>query len=181
MRRAGPPTLYGILAEFTSPQELFDAVLRVREEGYRDVDAYTPFPVEEISEALGHRGSRLPIIVFVGGALGAASGYFLQLWTNAIDYPLNVGGRPLNSWPMFIPITFEMTILFAVLSAVLGMFALNRLPKPYHPVFNWPRFARASRDRYFLGIQSTDPKFDRDATRAFLLSLRPYEVAEVEP
>jgi hypothetical protein len=175
------PRLYGLLAEFHSPQALLDAVRRVHEEGYRAIDAYTPFPIEEVSEAIGHRPSPLPILVFFGGLLGAAGGYLLQYWTNAVDYPLNVGGRPLHSWPSFIPVTFEMTILVAGLSAVLGMLALNKLPMPYHPVFNVPRFALASRERYFLSIQAVDPKFDHDATRAFLEELQPTEVFDVEP
>lgn len=175
------PRLYGLLAEFASPQELLNAARRAREEGYREVDAYTPFPIEEVSEALGHHGSPLPRIVFVGGVIGAASGFFLQYYTSTIDYPLNIGGRPLNSWPAFIPITFETTVLVAGLFTVLGMFALNKLPMPYHPVFNVPRFARASRDGYFLSIQAADPKFDREATRTFLKSLNASEVFEVEP
>jgi hypothetical protein len=175
------PRLYGLLAEFASPQELLAAVERTREEGYRAIDAYTPFPIEAISEALGHHGSPLPKIVFIGGIVGTISGFLLQYWTMAIDYPLNIGGRPLNSWPAFIPITFETTILLAALSTVLGMFALNKLPMPYHPVFNVPRFALASRDRYFLSVQATDPKFDLEATRTFLKSLNASEVFEVEP
>jgi hypothetical protein len=175
------PRLYGLLAEFASPQELLVAAERTREEGYRAIDAYTPFPIEAISEALGHHGSPLPKIVFVGGVIGLVSGFALQFWTSAIDYPLNIGGRPLNSWPSFIPITFETTILVAGLSTVLGMFFLNKLPMPYHPVFNVPRFALASRDRYFLSIQATDPKFDLEATRTFLESLHASEVFEVEP
>lgn len=181
MKRAAAARLYGLLAEFASPQELLDAVHKTREAGYRDIDAYTPFPIEELSEALGHHGSKLPLIVFIGGASGCAAGFLLQYWASVIDYPLNIGGRPLNSWPMFIPITFETTILIAGLSTVLGMFILNRLPMPYHPLFNAPRFALASRERYFLAIQSTDPQFDREATHAFLLGLKPYEVTEVEP
>jgi hypothetical protein len=181
VKSAKEPRLYGLLAEFASPQDLLDAAQRVHEEGYREVDAYSPFPIEEVSHALGHRGSPLPRIVFAGGLVGAVSGYLLQYWTSAVDYPLNIGGRPLNSWPAFIPITFEMTILVAGLSAVLGMFALNRLPLPYHPVFNVPRFEGASRDRYFLSIQAIDPKFDLKATRALLESLKASEVFEVEP
>lgn len=181
MKRAAGAPLYGLLAEFSSPQELLNAARRTADEGYREIDAYTPFPIEEIIEIIDHRRPLLPVIVFVGGAAGCASGYILQYWTSAVDYPLNIGGRPLNSWPMFIPITFEMTILFAVLAAVLGMFALNRLPMPYHPLFNSPRFALASLERYFLAIQSTDPLFDREATRAFLLTLNPTTVSDVEP
>ncbi len=175
------PKVYGLLAEFDSPHDLLSAVRRTREEGYREVDAYTPFPIEEISEALGHHGSPLPWIVLIGGILGATGGFTLQYWTMAVDYPLNIGGRPLNSWPSFIPITFETTILLSALFTVLGMFALNKLPMPYHPVFNVPQFARASRDGYFLSIQAVDPKFDPAATRTFLKSLNAIEVFEVEP
>jgi len=167
------------MVELSSPQELLDAVHAVKAEGYRDVDAYTPFPIEEVCEALGCPASRLPVIVFFGGLVGGLSGYALQAYTAVFDYPLNVGGRPLHSWPSFIPITFETTILGAALSAVLGMFILNKLPMPYHPVFNAPRFALASRERYFLAIQATDPKFDREATRAFLASLGAHEVTDV--
>jgi hypothetical protein len=180
MRPAHEPRLYGLLAEFASPQDLLDAVRAVRAAGYREIDAYTPFPIEEVSEAIGHRGSPLPFIVFFGGLVGAAGGYFFQYWVSAVDYPLNIGGRPLHSWPAFIPVTFEMTILVAGLAAVLGMLALNRLPMPYHPLFSVPRFALASRDRYFLSIQVVDPKFDRAATRAFLLELHPSGVFDVE-
>lgn len=172
--------LYGLLAEFSSPQALLDAALRVKAEGYRDVDAYTPFPIEEVCEALGYGPSRLPVIVFTGGVVGGLTGYVLQAYTTVIDYPLNVGGRPLHSWPMFIPITFELTILGAGIFAVLGMFVLNNLPMPYHPLFNAPRFALASRERYFLAVQATDPRFDREETRAFLLGLDPHEVTDVE-
>jgi Protein of unknown function (DUF3341) len=180
MRPPPAPRLYGLLAEFASPQELLDAVHAARAEGYREIDAYTPFPIEEVYEALGYHGSPLPLIVLAGGALGAAGGYLLQYWVSAVDYPLNIGGRPLHSWPSFIPITFEMTILIAGLSAVLGMLALNRLPTPYHPLFSVPRFALASRDRYFLSIKAADPKFDGSLTRAFLLDLHPSGVFDVE-
>ena len=181
MKRHVTPRLYGLLAEFSSPQDLLDAVVKVREEGYREIDAYTPVPIEEISHALGYHSSPLPRIVFCGGIFGLLAGFGLQYWTSVIDYPLNIGGRPLNSWPSFIPITFEMTILCAVLATVLGMFALNKLPMPYHPVFNVPRFALASRDHYFLSIQCVDPKFDLEKTRAFLMSLKASEVFEVAP
>lgn len=179
--RHRPLPMYGLLAEFASPQELLDAAIRVREEGYREVDAYTPFPIEEVSEALGHKSSPLPKIVFAGGLAGCFLGYALQYWTSVIDYPLNIGGRPLNSWPSFIPITFEMTILVAGLTTVLGMFALNKLPMPYHPVFNVPRFALASRDRYFLSIKAIDPKFDPEQTRELLNTLHASGVYEIEP
>jgi hypothetical protein len=175
------PRLYALLAEFSSPQDLLDAAKKTHEAGYRAIDAYTPFPVEEISEALGHSKSPLPRIVLAAGIIGGISGYLLQYWSSAIDYPLNIGGRPLNSWPAFIPITFETTILVAALSTVLGMFALNKLPMPYHPVFNEPRFALASRDRYFLSIKAADPRFDLEKTREFLKSLNASEVFEIEP
>jgi Alternative complex III, ActD subunit len=172
--------LYGLMAEFASPEALLVAAQRARAAGYRDVEAYTPYPIEEIGEALGHHRSRLPLIVLIGGLLGAVGGFALQYWTAVIAYPLNIGGRPLNSWPAFIVPTFECTILAAALAAVLGMFILNGLPMPYHPVFNVPRFALASRDRYFLVVKRLDPRFDRVATRAFLDGLGPAEVSEVD-
>jgi hypothetical protein len=181
MKTAVTPRLYGLLAEFESPQDLLDAVYKVREAGYREIDAYTPFPIEEISHALGYHRSPMPKIVFCAGLVGCTLGFVLQYWTSVIDYPLNIGGRPPNSWPSFIPITFESTILVAGISTVLGMFALNKLPMPYHPVFNVPRFALASRDRYFLSIQAVDPKFDLSETRAFLEGLNASGVFEVEP
>lgn len=171
--------LYGLMAEFENPTELVAATRRAYQEGYRKMDAYTPIPVEELAEALGFRHTRLPLVVLVGGILGGLLGYGLQYWVSAVAYPLNVGGRPLNSWPSFIPVTFEMTVLFAAAFAVLGMLALNGLPMPHHPVFNAPRFVMASRDRFFLCIEATDPRFDRAATRAFLETLHPRDIAEV--
>ena len=179
-RPAHRPPIYGLMAEFHSAEEVIAAATRVREAGYRRVDAYTPYPIEELSEALGHHRSKLPPIVLTGGLLGGLGGYFLQYWVAVLHYPLNIGGRPLHSWPAFIVPTFECTILAAALSAVLGMFFLNGLPQPYHPVFNVPRFALASRDRYFLVIEARDPKFDRAATESFLLGLNANEVSEVE-
>jgi hypothetical protein len=173
--------LYGLMAEFDSPADLLEAAGRAYEEGYRRMDAYTPFPVHGLAEALGFRRTRLPLLVFFGGIAGCIGGYGLQYWISAIDYPLNIGGRPLNSWPAFIPVTFELTILVAALAAVLGMLALNGLPMPYHPVFNVPEFELASRNRFFLCIESTDPKFDRVETKHFLESLKPHAVFEVEP
>lgn len=172
--------IYGVMAEFHSSEELIEAVHKAREAGFRHLDAYTPYPIEELAEALGHHRSKLPAIVLGGGILGAIGGYALQYWTQVIVYPMNVGGRPYHSWPAFIVPTFETTILAAALSAVLGMFFLNGLPQPYHPVFNVPRFAMASRDRYFLVIESRDPKFDRDAVHQLLAGLNPTEVADVE-
>jgi len=175
-----PGELYGLLAEFPTAQELVDAVRQTRQAGYRRVDAYTPFPIEELSEALGLHGSRLPLIVLLGGILGGLAGFGLQYWVNVIHWQLNIGGRPFNSWPAFIPVTFETTVLVAALAAVLGMFALNGLPMPYHPVFNAPRFALASRDRFFLCIEADDPLFDVDDTTRFLQRLGPRQISEVE-
>ncbi len=172
--------LYGLLAEFDNSDQLIHAAEAAREDGYRQLDAFTPYPIEELSEALGHHHSRLPLLVLIGGILGALGGFGLQYWVSVIEYPLNIGGRPLNSWIAFIPVTFETTILLASVTAVLGMLALNGLPKPYHPVFNAERFALASRDRYFLCIETDDSKFDREATEAFLQGFDPVGVYEVE-
>src|SRR5947207_8053804 len=163
----------GVLAEFENPEELIAAVRLARAAGDRRMDAYTPFPIEEVSEELGFHRTALPWIVLSGGLVGCVSGFILQYWISAIDYPLNIGGRPLNSWPAFIPVTFELTILVAALSAVLGMLALNGLPMPYHPVFNVPRFALATRDRFFLCIEARDPKLEPQATRRFLEGPQP--------
>ena len=171
--------LYGLMAEFATPTALVEAAERARLEGYRQMDAYSPIPIEELSEALGLRRTRLPILVFLGGLLGGIAGYGLEYWTQAIAYPLNVGGRPYNSWPQYIPVTFETTVLGAALSAFVGMWALNKLPMPYHPVFNVPAFARASTDRFFLCIEAKDPKFDVEDTRRFLETLSPLEVTTV--
>jgi ActD protein len=173
--------IYGLMAEFDGPTELLAATRHAYAEGYRRMDAYTPFPIEELSDALGHHHTNLPLIVLIGGIVGCVGGYLLQYWAASIAYPINVGGRPFHSWPAFIPVTFECTILVAALSAVLGMLALNGLPMPYHPVFNVPRFALASRNRFFLCIEARDPKFDREHTRRFLESLKPREVNDVDP
>ncbi len=173
--------LHGLMAEFDDPETLLQATRRAYAEGYRRMDAYSPFPIEELGEALGIHRTAVPLLVLMGGIVGALSGYGLQYWVAAIAYPLNVGGRPFNSWPSFIPVTFEMTVLVAALTAVFGMLALNRLPMPYHPVFNVPRFALATRDRFFLCIEATDPMFDFDGTREFLQRFAPREVSEVVP
>jgi hypothetical protein len=174
------PRLYGLMAEFDNPDTLVAASRRAHREGYRKMDAYTPFPIEELHEAIGVHHTRVPLMVLVGGIVGGLTGYGLQYWVSTIAYPLNIGGRPLHSWPSFVPVTFEMTVLFAALTAVFGMLAMNGLPMPYHPVFNAPRFAMATRDRFFLCIEARDPKFDLDATRRFLESFGPREVTDVE-
>ncbi|MDX1630271.1 MAG: DUF3341 domain-containing protein [Thermoanaerobaculia bacterium] len=172
--------LYGLLAEFSSPGELIDATRKTREEGYREMDAYSPFPSDELVEALGNHHSKLPLLVLIGGLVGCFGGFGLQWWVNEIAYPINIGGRPLNSWPAFIPVTFETTILVAGIVCVLGFFALCGLPQPYHPVFNVERFSAASRDRYFLCVEAEDPTFDLERTREFLENLGATEVSEVE-
>ena len=172
--------LYGLMAEFDTTSQLIAAAERCRAEGYRHVNAYTPFPVEGLAEALGFRRSNVPLITLIGGLLGGAGGFFMQYWMTAISYPQNIGGRPLNSWPMFIPVTFELTVLGASVFAVLGMLALNKLPMPHHPVFNVPRFALASYDRFFLCIEAKDLKFDRGSTEKLLKSLNAHDVCEVE-
>jgi hypothetical protein len=172
--------VYGLLAEFHTPAEVVDAAHRVREAGYTKVDAYSPYPIEELMEALRIGHSRLPRLVLVGGILGALSGWALQYWAAVIEYPMNIGGRPVNAWPAFIIPSFETTILFAAGAAVLGMLALNGLPEPYHPVFNLPNFALATRDKFFICIEAADPKFSRAETAKFLRSLGASEVQEVE-
>jgi hypothetical protein len=172
--------LHGLMAEFNDPGALVAATAKARAEGYRRMDAYSPFPIEELHEAMGGHHSRLPLIVLIGGLVGCVSGFLLQYWVSTIAYPINVGGRPFNSWPAFMPVTFECTILGASLSAVLGMLALNGLPMPYHAVFNVPRFALASRNRFFLCIEARDRKFDLEATRRFLETLGPREVSTVD-
>jgi hypothetical protein len=174
------PPLYGLIAEFEEPTRIVQAARRAYEEGYRRMDAYSPFPIEELTEAIGFRHTRLPLIVLIGGIIGCVGGFALCYWVSAITYPLNIGGRPLNSWPAFIPVTFECTILLAALSAVFGMLALNGLPQPYHPVFNVPSFEQASRNRFFLCIESADPKFREEETRKFLEGLGAREVTGVE-
>jgi len=174
-------TLYGLMAEFDSPSALVEAADKARLAGYRRMDAYSPIPIEELSEALGLRRTRLPILVFLGGLAGGLGGYGLEYWSQVIEYPMNIGGRLYHSWPHFIPVTFETTVLGAALTAFVGMWALNELPQPYHPVFNVPEFVRASTDRFFLCIESGDPRFDREATWTFLEGLRPVGVSEVAP
>ena len=171
--------IYGVMAEFDSPSALVDGARAASAEGYRKLEAYTPFPIEELNDVLHLHKNKLPLIVLGGGILGGLTGFLMQYWIAAIYFPINIGGRPLNSWPSFIIITFELTILFASISAVLGMLALCGLPMPYHPVFNVPRFSAASRNRFFLCIESGDPLFDRAKTAEFLGTLEAREVSEV--
>ena len=173
------PPIYGVMAEFNNPTSLVNAAREARARGYRKLDAYSPFPIEELSEALHLPKSKLPLIVLIGGILGGLTGYLMQYYVTVIYFPINVAGRPLHSWPMYIVITFELTILFAAISAVFGLLALCGLPMPYHPVFNVERFALASRSRFFLCIEARDPLFDRKATEEFLDSLDARRVTEV--
>ncbi len=171
--------IYGLMAEFDNPTALVNATRAAREKGFRKLDAYSPFPIEALSDALHLHRNKLPLIVLIGGIIGGVLGYFLQFYVTVWHYPINVAGRPLHSWPAYIVITFETTVLIAALACVLGLFALCGLPMPYHPTFNVPRFAQASRNRFFLCIESTDPLFDHDRTVEFLETLEPREVSEV--
>ena len=174
------PPVYGLMAELPTAEALIAAARQVHAAGYTKVDAFTPYPIEAVSEALDLPRSKVPFIVLLGGLFGGFGGYLLQYWSQVIRYPMIIGGRPFHSWPAFIVPTFECTILGASLAAVVGMIILNGLPQPYHPVFNVPRFALASRDRFFLVIEARDPKFDSDATRRFLAGLNASEVSDVE-
>lgn len=171
--------LWGLVARFDSPSAVLAASRRVREAGYRRIDAHVPFAVEGLPEALGFGPTWIPFLVLCGALLGGAGGFFMEWYAMAIWYPLNVGGRPLDSWPMFIPITFELAVLVGGLTAFAGLLLLNRLPMPYHPLFNVPSFARATQDRFFLAVEATDPRFDRRATAELLRSLGAEEVSEV--
>lgn len=174
------PKLYGLMAEFENPNDLVEATRKARESGFTKLDAYSPYPIEALTEALDIHDRKLPAVVLGGGILGGLAGYALCYWCSVIEYPMNVGGKPFHSVPAFIVPTFETTILFAAFAAVFGMLALNGLPQPYHPVFNAPRFALASRDRFFLCIEAADAKFDHDETWAFLTKLGPRVVMDVE-
>jgi hypothetical protein len=180
VKRKVRPAVYGLMAEFDNPTDAVAAARRVHEEGYRRIDAFSPYPVEELSEAIGVHSTHMPLIVLIGGILGGLTGYLMQFYIATVYYPINVGGKPLHSWPAFIPITFECTVLGAGLFAVFGMLAMNGLPEPYHPVFNAPNFALASRDRFFVLVESADPKFDRERTAEFLRTLNAREVTDVE-
>ena len=171
--------VYGLMAEFDSAQHLVDAAHHTHQAGYQKIDAYSPFPIEGLAEAMGFTKNRVPLVVLIGGLIGGLTGYLMQWWIATVSYPVNVGGKPYHSWPSFIIVTFEMTILFAGLSAVFGMLALNGLPMPYHPVFNVPRFAMATKDRFFLIVFSSDLKYDPEQTRRFLESQGGRFVTEV--
>ena len=172
--------LYGIMAEFREPEQLLAAARAAYEAGYRKMDAYSPYAVEGVAEAIGFHKTRVPLVVLLGGICGAVTAYVMQWYSAVIHYRLNVGGRPPHSWPAFIPITFELTVLFAAIAAVIGMLAMNGLPKPYHPVFNAPEFKLASQTRFFLCIEADDHVFRADEVREFFLSLGPEKVMEVE-
>jgi hypothetical protein len=172
--------LFGVMGEFSTPEDLLAATKKAREAGYKHVEAYTPFPIEGLAEAVGFKWTAVPLLTLIGGVGGGLTGFGLQYWVAAITYPINIGGRPLNSWPAFIPVTFELTVLGASIFAVVSMLALNKLPQPYHPVFNVERFGQASTDKFFLCIEARDPKFDLVETTKFLQSLHAQHVNEVK-
>jgi hypothetical protein len=172
--------LYGVMGEFETPEAILAAAKKAREAGYKHITAYTPFPVEDLAHTIGFRWTAVPLITLLGGLGGGLTGFGLEYWCSAIAYPINVGGRPLNSWPAFIPVTFELTVLGAATFAVISMLALNKLPQPYHPVFNVDRFARASTDKFFLCIEARDPKFNLAESARFLQSVNAQHVTEVK-
>jgi Alternative complex III, ActD subunit len=172
--------VHGLLAGFETQEAVLEAAERAYRAGYRNMDAYSPFAVDGLANAVGHKKSKaVPLMFLIGGITGALIAYFIQSYSMAVAWPLNIGGKPLNSWPMYIPITFELTVLTSATFGLIGMLALNRLPQPYHPVFNVPEFRRASRDRFFLCVEATDPQFDLARTWRFLESLRPYHLSQV--
>jgi hypothetical protein len=171
--------IYGLMAEFSDNEKILAAAKSAYEHGYRKMDAFTPFPIDGLTESLGRKKPLIPLIVLLAAICGGLGGYFMEWYANVVSYPINVGGRPLNSWPMFIPITFELTILSGALAAIIGMLALNKLPEPHHPVFDAPHFDRASTDKFFLCIEAGDPKFDLEVTRKFLETLESELISEV--
>jgi len=180
MLKPSEPKTYGVVAEFDSPGQLLDAARKTREAGYRQIEAYTPFPLHGLSDAVGFKDEKVPWIVFLGGIVGGSCGYLLQFYTSVIDYPLNVGGKGLNSIPMFFPVTYECTILFASFGAFLGMLALNKLPQPYHGAFNTPNFERASQDKFFLAVEANDKQFDEVETKRFMETMDANNVSLVK-
>lgn len=171
---------YGVLAEFDTPAELVEAARGTHNAGFRKYDAYTPFPIEELIDAMHDHHNPISKIVLIAGLTGACVGFGMQAFANLIHYPMNVAGRPLYAWPMFIPVTFECTVAFAAFTGVLSMLALNGLPTPYHPLFNCPNFNQATRNKFFICIEATDPKFDLAETRKFLEQFNPREISDVE-
>jgi hypothetical protein len=171
--------VYGVMAEFATAQEVLAAARQARAAGYRRLEAYTPYPVEGLAAELGEGRSAIPFLVLIAGLIGAGAGFLMQYWTIGVNYPLNVGGRPINSWPVYIPITFEVMVLVASFTALFGMLYLSGLPRLHRPVFNVPRFTLASQDRFFLCVEAADPRFDREETKRFLAGLTPAEVIEV--
>jgi len=179
MLSSAPSGIYGVMAEFDTPTELVRAATAANAEGYHKMDAYSPFPIEELNHPLHLHHNKLPLIVLVGGIIGGLTGFLLQWYITVYNFPTNIGGRPLFSWPMYIVITFELTVLFASISATFGLLGLCGFPRPYHPVFNVPRFSLATRNGFFLCIEADDPLFDLDKTKSFLNGLDPKEVSEV--
>jgi len=171
---------HALVAEFDTPEALMEAAEKTRDAGYKEIDAYSPFPIHGMGEAIGFGRPILPWVIFGGGLVGLGLGFSLEYWVSAIQNPVNIGGRPMNSWPSFVPIMFETTVLIAALTTVFGMLGFNGLPRHYHPIFNHPRFERASQDLFFLAVESHDPKFDLVETRTFLQGLTQAEVVEVE-
>lgn len=174
-----PEPIYGLMAEFDNPTDLVHVSKAAFAAGYRKMDTYTPYPLEEAAEAVGAHHNRVPLVCLIGGLLGMIGGYSLEYWVSVISYPINVGGKPFHAWPAFIPVTFECAVLGASLATVFGMLALNGLPQPYHPVFNVPGFSASSRDKFFLCIEAQDPRFSPSETKKFLESHHPVQVSEV--
>tara|TARA_B100000686_G_C16102478_1_gene623916 strand:+ start:41 stop:586 length:546 start_codon:yes stop_codon:yes gene_type:complete len=181
MNQSSATKTYGLMAEFETPEDLLEGAKQTYAAGFRSIDAFSPFPIHGLGAAIGFARTNLPILTFLCGVMGALCGYGLQYWVHVIDYPIDIGGRPAHSGLMFIPVTFEVTILFAAVGTFLGLWIRNKLPMPYHPVFNVPSFSKASQDGFFLCIESTDPQFDEGKTRSFLQSLNPIEVTDVDP
>jgi hypothetical protein len=179
MLSSEPTGIYGVMAEFDTPTDLVRATNAASAQGYHKMDAYSPFPIEALNDALHLHRNKLPLIVLIGGICGGLTGFLLQWYITVYNFPTNIGGRPLFSWPMYIVITFELTVLFASISATFGLLALCGFPTPYHPVFNVPRFSLATRNGFFLCIEASDPHFDLDKTKSFLNGLHPKEVSEV--